>query len=69
MTPDKLSDWLDACAEAGIFRSSHKKQDAAKALGITDDALTNRLKGRVAIRRETALACRAIYHRLEPYGS
>lgn len=67
MTPEALLSWIDACREAGVFSSSQPKRDAAASLGISDNALTNRLSGKVRIRAETAMACRAIFHRLEPW--
>jgi len=67
VTPAQLQDWIDACVHRRHFSEQAPKREAAAALGITDDALTARLKGRVQIRRETALACAAVLAGLKPY--
>lgn len=67
MTPADLQHWIDACVHRRHFSDRQPKRDAAAALGITSNALTARLKGRVQISRETALACTAILAGLKPY--
>lgn len=69
MTPSDLQHWIDTCVHRRYFSTSRPKTDAAAALGITDDALTKRLKGRARIRAETALACAAILAGLKPYSA
>ena len=62
MTAAEFKDWLDAMREAGLARS-----DAACAgkLGVSANAVVE-MKKRGADRR-TALACRALYQRLEAW--
>lgn len=62
MTPDSFNQWLAEMKAAGLARSDAK---AAEALGISTDTMV-RLK-RVGADKRTALACRALLHRLEPY--
>lgn len=63
MTPAAFIAWLVSMREAGLARS-----DAAcgRLLGISADTVV-RLKRDGADLR-TALACRALLHRLEPYA-
>lgn len=62
MDAKQFNQWLAAMKEAGLARSDAK---AAELLGISTDTMV-RLK-RVGTDRRTALACRALYHRLEPW--
>lgn len=63
MTPDAFNTWLADIKSAGLARS---KAEAARLLGVHVNTITKRLEQ--GADRETALACRAILHRLEPYG-
>jgi hypothetical protein len=63
MTPDSFTSWLAAMRLAGLARSD---AECARLLGRTDDTI-------IAYKRRgadltVALACRALLHRLEPYG-
>ena len=62
MTAEQFIAWLADMKSAGLARSDAK---AAEALGISTDTMV-RLK-RVGADKRTALACRALLHRLEPY--
>lgn len=64
MTPDQFTEWLAAMKAAGLARSD---KACADLLGISANALVA-MKKRGCDRR-TALACRALLHRLDPYGS
>ena len=62
MTPDTFSLWLAEMKSAGLARSD---AECARQLGVTADTVVN-MKQRGADTR-TALACRALLHRLDPY--
>lgn len=62
MTPEQFTDWLAAMKAAGLARSDAK---CAELLGISANSVV-KMKRRGADRR-TALACRALIHRLEPW--
>lgn len=62
MTPAAFISWLAAMKAAGLARSDAA---AGRMLGISADTVV-RLKRDGADLR-TALACRALLHRLEPY--
>lgn len=64
MTPAQFSNWLAEMKSAGLARSD---AECARLLGISANSVVA-MKERGADRR-TALACRALLHRLEPYGS
>jgi hypothetical protein len=64
MTPTAFTKWLADMKSAGLARSDAA---AARLLGISANAVVE-MKKRGADRR-TALACRALLHRLEAYGS
>jgi hypothetical protein len=64
MTPEQFNSWLADMKSAGLARSDAA---AARLLGISANAVVE-MKKRGADRR-TALACRALLHRLEAYGS
>ena len=63
MTPDAFQRWLADMQSAGLARS---QAECARLLDVSENAVTT-MKERGANRR-TALACRALLHRLEPYG-
>ena len=63
MTAPQFIEWLAAMKAAGLIRFDN---DAAKALGVTNDTIVN-MKHKGADTR-TALACRALFHRLEPWA-
>lgn len=62
MTPASFTRWLAEMKEAGLARSDLA---AARLLGISANSVVT-MKKRGADHR-TALACRALLHRLEPY--
>lgn len=64
MTPAQFTEWLAEMKSAGLARSD---AECARQLGISANSVVS-MKERGADRR-TALACRALLHRLEPYGS
>ena len=63
MTPIQFTQWLAAMKAAGLIRFDN---DAAKALGVTNDTIVNMTHKGTDTR--TALACRALFHRLEPWA-
>lgn len=63
MTATQFTQWLDAMKAAGLIRYDN---DAAKALGITNDTIVNMKRKGTDLR--TALACLALFHRLEPWS-
>jgi hypothetical protein len=63
MTPETFTAWLAAMKAAGLARSDAA---AARLLGMSANAIVI-MKRRGADQR-TALACRALLHRLEPYS-
>lgn len=62
MTPEAFINWLASMKEAGLARSDAA---AARLLGVSANAVV-KMKRRGADYR-TALACRALFHRLEPW--
>jgi hypothetical protein len=62
MTPTAFIGWLASMKEAGLARSDAA---AARLLGISANSVVG-MKRRGADKR-TALACRALFHRLEPW--
>lgn len=62
MTAGTFVQWLSEMKSAGLARSDAA---AAKLLGISPNSVV-KMKRRGCDRR-TALACRALLHRLEPY--
>lgn len=62
MTPAALTAWLAAMKAAGLATSD---AHCGRLLGISADTVV-RMKSAGADLR-TALACRALYHRLEPW--
>ena len=63
MTGEQFQQWLGEMKEAGLARSD---AECARQLGISANSVVS-MKDRGADRR-TALACRALLHRLQPYG-
>lgn len=64
MTAAAFRVWLSEMKEAGLARSD---AECARLLGISANAVVA-MKTKGADKR-TALACRALLHRLEPFGS
>lgn len=62
MTADQFRQWLADMKSAGLVRSD---ADAARALGLSANSIV--LIKKNGTDRRTALACRALLHRLEPY--
>ena len=63
MTPKAFTQWLADMRSAGLAMTDRQ---AAKLLGVHYNAITRyRQKG---ADQRTALACRALLHRMEPYG-
>lgn len=62
MTPEAFATWLAAMKAAGLVSSDRQ---AAELLGVTDDTITNYKKR--GADRKTALACRALFHRLSAW--
>lgn len=60
MTPASFIEWRLAMG--------FSKRGAAKALGASPSTITAYDTGASPIPRYIALACRALYHRLEPWG-
>lgn len=63
MTPAAFTEWLAAMKAAGLARSDAA---AARLLGVSANAVVG-MKRRGTDYR-TALACRAVAHRLEPWS-
>lgn len=63
MTPEQFTNWLADMKSAGLARSDAK---CAELLGLSKNSIVD-MKRRGCDRR-TALACRALLHRLEPYS-
>jgi len=63
MTGEEFTKWLAEMKEAGLARSDAK---CAEALGISANAVVAMKKNGADLR--TALACRALLHRLQPYS-
>lgn len=64
MTNDAFKAWLAEMKSAGLARSN---AECARLLGISANSVV--AMKRNGCDRRTALACRALLHRLEPYGS
>ena len=62
MTPVQFTAWLAEMKSAGLARSD---AECAKLLGISANSVVTMKKQGADLR--TALACRALLHRLEPY--
>lgn len=63
MTAAAFTEWLAAMKAAGLARSDAA---AARLLGVSANTVVE-MKQRGADQR-TALACRALFHRLEPWA-
>lgn len=63
MTPEAFTRWLAEMKSAGLARSDAK---CAELLGISANSVVTMKKNGADVR--TALACRALLHRLEPYS-
>lgn len=63
MTPDDFRAWLDEMRRAGLARSD---AECGRQLGVSANSIVT-MKARGADKR-TALACRALLHRLPPFG-
>lgn len=63
MTPEQFNQWLTEMKEAGLAKSDAK---CAELIGLSANAVVDMKKRGTDIR--TALACRALLHRLTPYG-
>lgn len=62
MTPEAFTNWLAAMKAAGLARSD---AECARLLGIAANSVV--LMKRKGADRRTALACRALLHRMEPW--
>lgn len=63
MTPDAFRRWLAEMHSAGLARSD---AECARLLGMHKNSMLHMKENGADVR--TALACRALLHRLEPYG-
>jgi DNA-binding CsgD family transcriptional regulator len=63
MTADQFTRWLADMKSAGLTRSD---AECARLLGVSANAVVAMKKNGADLR--TALACRALLHRLEPYA-
>lgn len=63
MTADQFTRWLAEMKSAGLARSDAK---CAELLGISANSVVTMKKNGADVR--TALACRSLLHRLEPYS-
>lgn len=63
MTPAAFTAWLAAMRAAGLARSD---AECARQLGISANSVVKMKRNGADTR--TALACRALLHRLEPYA-
>lgn len=66
MSPAAFNAWLADMQSAGLARSA---AECARLLGVSENSIyTMKRQGvRGAAAERTALACRALLHRLEPY--
>lgn len=63
MTANAFTEWLAAMKAAGLARSD---AECSRLLGVSANAVV--LMKRNGADKRTALACRALFHRLEPWG-
>ena len=63
MTAEQFTRWLAEMKEAGLARSDAK---CAELLGVSANSVVAMKRNGADLR--TALACRALLHRLEPYS-
>lgn len=64
MTPEQFQQWLAEMKSANLARSD---AECARLLGIGPNTLCN-MKLRLGCDKRTALACRALLHRMVAYG-
>lgn len=64
MTPISFTAWLADMKSAGLARSDAA---AARLLGVSANSVVKMKRN--GTDQRTALACRALLHRLEPYSS
>jgi hypothetical protein len=62
MTADQFNKWLADMKSAGLARSDAQ---CARLLGVSPNSVVTMKKQGADLR--TALACRALLHRMEPY--
>lgn len=63
MTPEQFTNWLADMKSAGLARSD---AECARLLGISPNSVVAMKRNGADLR--TALACRALLHRMEPYA-
>lgn len=63
MTAETFNNWLADMKSAGLARSN---AECARLLGISANSVVTMKKQGADLR--TALACRALLHRMEPYS-
>ncbi|MTH95541.1 hypothetical protein [Roseibium sp. RKSG952] len=63
MPPETFADWLFDMKAAGLARSD---ADCARLLGVSANSVA--AMKRNGTDHRTALACRALLHRMEPYA-
>lgn len=63
MTAAQFTNWLASMKDAGLARSDAA---AAKLLGVSANTVVTMKRNGADVR--TALACRALFHRLEPWS-
>lgn len=63
MNADAFNEWLAEMKSAGLARSD---AECARLLGISANSVVDMKRRGTDLR--TALACRALLHRLEPYA-
>lgn len=63
MSPDVFNQWLTDMKAAGLAKSD---AECGRLLGISANAIVGMKRNGADYR--TALACRALLHRLTPYG-
>ena len=63
MTPESFIEWLAEMKSAGLARSD---AEAGRLLGLSANSIVTIKKN--GTDQRTALACRALLHRLEPYS-
>lgn len=64
MTSEAFTHWLAEMKSNGLARSD---AECARLLGVSANGLLKMKKQ--GVDKRTALACRALLHRMEPYGS
>lgn len=63
MTADQFTNWLTDMKSAGLARSD---AECGRLLGVSANSVVAMKKNGADLR--TALACRALLHRMEPYA-